>query len=77
VPEYVYSWGNNSKRKTLKGRVCRVLARGAMNSVLIEFTDTGRREIVSHRAIRKRLPESSDYGTLRNRTQEQSQGART
>lgn len=47
----VYRWGNNSKRSTMKGRECRVLARGKMNSILIEFTDNGQKEIVSRRSI--------------------------
>lgn len=51
-PTHVYAWGNNEKRATLKGRPCRVLARGAMRSVMIEFAD-GQREIVSIRALRK------------------------
>jgi hypothetical protein len=47
----IYVWGNNPKRATLKGRRCRVIARGAKNSCLIEFED-GRREIVSRYAVR-------------------------
>lgn len=49
---YVYSWGNNEKRVHLKGRPCRIVSRGAMRSVMIEFAD-GQREIVSIRALRK------------------------
>ena len=49
---HVYSWGNNEKRESLKGRPCRILARGTMRSVMVEFAD-GQREIVSHRALRK------------------------
>jgi len=49
---YKYSWGNNEKRKTLKGRLCRVVSRGAMRSVMVEF-ENGQREIVSFRALRK------------------------
>ncbi len=52
---YVYQWGNNSKRATLKGRTCRVVARGRMNSCMIEFADNGRREIVSRNALRKKV----------------------
>ncbi len=47
-----YSWRNNPKRLTLHGRLCRVLARGKLNSVLIEFTN-GQREVVSRFAVRK------------------------
>jgi hypothetical protein len=50
---YRYCWGNNSRRKQFKGRVCRVLARGAMNSCLLEFTDTGERVVTSRNAIRR------------------------
>ena len=37
---------------TLYRRPCRVVARGKMNSVLIEFDD-GRREVVSRNAVRR------------------------
>lgn len=47
----VYAWGNNEKRATLKGRTCRVIARGRMNSVLVEF-ENGQREITSRYAVR-------------------------
>ena len=50
---YVYTWGNNPKRKTLKGRQCRVLARGTMNSAMVEFIDNGQREVISRNAIRR------------------------
>lgn len=48
---YRYAWGNNAKRATLKDRMCRVLARGKMNSALVEF-ENGQREIVSRNALR-------------------------
>lgn len=50
---YTYTWGNNPKRATLKGRGCRILLRGARRSVMVEFED-GQREIVSYRALRER-----------------------
>ena len=50
---YRYAWRNNDKRATLYGRLCRVIARGAMNSALVEFYDTGQREIVSRNALRR------------------------
>jgi len=53
---YVFSWGNNPKRKELKGRRCVVLAAGAKNSRLIEF-ENGQKEIVSRRALREAPPE--------------------
>jgi hypothetical protein len=54
----IYTWGNNPKRETLKGRRCRVLARGAKNSCLIEF-ENGQREIVSRYAVRPAWRNSS------------------
>jgi hypothetical protein len=50
---YTYTWGNNEKRATLKGRACRLIAVGAKGSVEVEFLDNGQREIVSRRALRK------------------------
>lgn len=49
---YYFAWGNNSKRAELKGRKCRVVFRGRMNSCLIEF-ENGDRECVSRNALRK------------------------
>lgn len=49
---YYFAWGNNTKRETLKGRACRVLYRGKMNSCLIEFVN-GQRECVSRNALRR------------------------
>lgn len=53
---YRYAWRNNSKRATLHGRLCRVIARGRMNSALVEFPDNGQRECVSRNALRKFKP---------------------
>lgn len=50
---YRYVWRNNAKRVTLCGRLCRVICRGAMNSALVEFTDSGQREVISRNAIRR------------------------
>lgn len=50
---HTYGWKNNEKRVTLFKRPCRILARGTMSSVLIEF-ENGDREIVSRRALRRR-----------------------
>jgi hypothetical protein len=50
-PLHRYTWGNNAKRATMKGRHCVVLARGRMNSCLVEFVDDGRREVVSRYAV--------------------------
>lgn len=60
INEYIFNWGNNEKRKTLKGRRCVVLKRGKMNSVLIEFSDNGQREVVSRNAIRKPKPQDNN-----------------
>ena len=57
---YRYVWKNNCKRLTLFDRPCRIIAHGAKNSVLIEFTDNHQREITSRYALRKAL------GGLRN-----------
>ena len=44
--------GWEPKRPTLYGRACWIVARGRMNSVMIEFAD-GQREIVSRFAVRR------------------------
>ena len=58
---YVYSWGprikawpaaSRLKQLDRKGQPCTVLARGAMNSALIEFTD-GYQAVVSRNALRR------------------------
>ena len=50
---YVYIWKNNPKRETMRGRQCKILVSGKMNSVLIEFIDNGQKEIVSRNSLRK------------------------
>ena len=50
---YVFRWGNNPQRAKMKGRICRVLSRGAKNSAKIEFVDNGQKEIISRNALRK------------------------
>lgn len=48
----VYAWGNNERRAELKGRRCRIVARGTrMRSVELEF-ENGDRVITSERAVR-------------------------
>lgn len=49
---YVFVWGNNEVRASLKGRACRVVARGKMNTCLLEFED-GARVVTSRNAIRR------------------------
>lgn len=51
MKRYTFIWGNNPKRKTLKGRKCVILTRGRMRSVLVEF-ENGQREIVDWYALR-------------------------
>jgi hypothetical protein len=52
---HVYRWRKH--RPELFGRACRVLARGRMNSVLVEFTG-GERHVVSRHAVRRIRPEA-------------------
>lgn len=49
----VYRW--RKYRPDLFGRRCRVIARGRMNSALVEFED-GTQHVVSRNAIRKVRP---------------------
>ena len=51
-PIKTFAWGNNERRAALKGRVCMVLAEGALNSVLVQFLDTGEKIVTSRRALR-------------------------
>ena len=48
---YIFAWGNNPKRAELKGRPCKILAQGALNSCEAIFVDTGQCEIVKHQAL--------------------------
>lgn len=50
---YTFAWGNNSRRRELKGRRCELLATGRMGTVLVRFLDTGERVTTSRRALRK------------------------
>jgi len=49
---HVYAWRNNERRAALYGRPCRVLASGAMGTVLVEF-ENGERVTTSRRALRR------------------------
>lgn len=51
-----YFWRLRVRLPERNGAPCRVLARGAMNSIQIEFED-GVRHIVSRYAVRKRKSE--------------------
>ena len=55
---YVYIWGNNPKRITLKYRRCRVLQRFSLNSAIVEF-ENGQREVVSRNALRKVIAQNA------------------
>lgn len=48
---YIYGWKNNSKRKTLYGRECRVVKRLKMNSAIVLFIDNGQFEVISRNAL--------------------------
>jgi hypothetical protein len=50
---YIYAWANNARRRELQGRRCRILVRGRMNTVLVEFLDNGERVTTSTRALRR------------------------
>lgn len=56
--EYVFRWGKTKMCPTdyplakYKGQCCAVLARGKMNSCLVEFDD-GYKAVVSRNAIRR------------------------
>ena len=63
---YRFAWRNGDKRRTLYGRTCRILATGALGSALVEFRDSGQREIVSRRALR-RIPSESNLDLFGSR----------
>ena len=50
---YRFAWGNNPVRAKMKNRVCRLLACGKLNRVLVEFVDNGERQYTNRRALRK------------------------
>ena len=51
--DHVWNWRKNAMRTVdRKGELCRVLARGARNSVLVEFED-GFKVITSRYAVRR------------------------
>jgi hypothetical protein len=52
---HVYAWRNNERRAALFGRRCRVVATGALGTVLVEFED-GERVTTSRRALRRTRP---------------------
>jgi hypothetical protein len=52
-PVYRYHWANNVRRKELKGRRCVIVARGARQTVLLRFLDTGEHVTSSARSVRR------------------------
>lgn len=55
---YRYAWGPRLVVPGLpvldrKGELCRVIARGRMNSALIEFVSDGYRAVISRNALRR------------------------
>lgn len=46
-------WHWKSRLPERKGQACKVIARGALNSIMVEFAD-GERVITSRYAVRKR-----------------------
>jgi hypothetical protein len=50
--DHIWFWKTHLPER--KGRLCRVLARGRMNSILVEFED-GYRVVTSRFAVRKRV----------------------
>jgi hypothetical protein len=55
VSPFDHVWYWRSRLPERKGQRCRVLARGTMNSVLVEFED-GYRTVTSRHAVRKAAP---------------------
>lgn len=49
---HYFAWKNNSRRAELYKRECRIVARGTMGSILIEFAN-GERVVCSRRAVRR------------------------
>jgi hypothetical protein len=50
--KFPYIWFWRSRLPERKGQMCRVLARGKMNSILVEFVD-GFKVVTSRYAVRK------------------------
>lgn len=63
--KYIYTWGprmkglsvaHDARWQARKGAGCTIVARGAMNTALVEFGD-GSREFISRNALRRALPD--------------------
>lgn len=48
---YIYVWGNNPVRAQFKGKRCKILAKGRMNSILLEF-ENGDKLLTSRYSVR-------------------------
>lgn len=57
APPYVYYW----HRMGRKGQLCRVIARGSMNSCLVEFED-GFKAVTSRNALRRNIASVAKSG---------------
>jgi len=58
---YEYRWGNHKTaagkfRLQFKGRTCKILARGKLNSRLVQFVDNGELLNCSGNALMRRKP---------------------
>jgi hypothetical protein len=53
--EYDHVWWWRSRLPERKGERCRVLVRGRMNSVLVEFERDGYRVVTSRYAVRRKI----------------------
>jgi hypothetical protein len=60
--DHIWFWKSHLPER--KGQACRVLARGRMNSILVEFQD-GCKVVTSRFAVRKRKHPVSRRGTQR------------
>ena len=59
MSEYIYIWGNDKTttgkfRMRWKGRICKLLVKGSMNSCLVEFVDNKEQLNCSLNALRKK-----------------------
>jgi len=59
---YTYRWKNNPRRAELFGRQCKILTRGGMGTVLVEF-ENGERVTTAGRALKRiEVPNPSPRG---------------
>ena len=54
---FIYAWGNNPVRARWRGRLVRLIASGARNTVMVEDAETGERMTTSRRALRRAAQE--------------------